>query len=456
MAHGDINPDGSIAFTANQSMGGFDLTNVGGLQAGAGADITIKLGDAAGANKVSITDSADAEIFNIDSDGNVKVLNALSIYDPTGAEAVSITRSLSTILLNGDVGGGATNFRFRVAGYDALTIYGASMTVKAMSPIVTSAYDIGTSSLVFKDIHAEQIILYDDTGVENGTIVRNLTALQIDSGTGGTLKFYVAGVEKISATGGACYLSNTEIILTGLTRPGVSSTYDIGSATYVWKDIHSERILLYDDTGAENAIIIRDLTSLKIDSGTGGDFRLYHAGAIVLQTTGTIISFYDNLSGYTDSAIDLGSSGAYFNDGYIDDIYTEGLHIQNAGHTEQADITRDDNYLQISGGTGCAAVTIGAVSTDPRIYIYDTSIQPKRDFYPTSDNVYDVGSPSRRFAEGHFVDTYFSSLYPTEIAQAAEPTLASGQMRVWRDTDDNSIWLVYNNPTAGQKKVQMT
>lgn len=41
------------------------------LEAPSGEDITIKMGDAAGSNKVSFVDSADVEQVYIDSDGNI-------------------------------------------------------------------------------------------------------------------------------------------------------------------------------------------------------------------------------------------------------------------------------------------------------------------------------------------------------------------------------------------------
>jgi len=41
------------------------------IQVPAGDDLTIKLGDTAAANKLSVTDSSDVEVMNIDSDGAI-------------------------------------------------------------------------------------------------------------------------------------------------------------------------------------------------------------------------------------------------------------------------------------------------------------------------------------------------------------------------------------------------
>jgi len=55
------------------------VVTISDLTAGAGNDLTIKLGDAAGTNEILITDSADAERATIDSDGNAFFAGALGV-----------------------------------------------------------------------------------------------------------------------------------------------------------------------------------------------------------------------------------------------------------------------------------------------------------------------------------------------------------------------------------------
>ena len=43
---------------------------------------------------------------------------------------------------------------------------------------------------------------------------------------------------------------------------------------------------------------------------------------------------------------------------------------------------------------------------------------------------------------------------PRESADA-EPTLSAGEMKIWRDSDDNKVFLVYNDADEGQKKVEL-
>lgn len=41
------------------------------------------------------------------------------------------------------------------------------------------------------------------------------------------------------------------------------------------------------------------------------------------------------------------------------------------------------------------------------------------------------------------------------VNQASEPTVPSGQFQMWRDTDDGKVYLIFNDPTSGQKKVEL-
>lgn len=52
---------------------------------------------------------------------------------------------------------------------------------------------------------------------------------------------------------------------------------------------------------------------------------------------------------------------------------------------------------------------------------------------------------------------FSTNFSPPNIANATQPTLTSGYATMWCDTDDsNKVYLVYNDPTGGAKKVQLT
>lgn len=154
-----IQKDGSVTFTANQPMGGFVLTDSGGLYAEAGQDMVIKLGDNAGVKKLSFTDSDDAEIASLDSDGNLNLYNALNIYDPTGAELALLSRDLNYFYIKG--GTGATEIRF-----GASTALVLRLTATELTPMVDSVYNVGHPSFSWNDAYIDHIYLRDDGRID--------------------------------------------------------------------------------------------------------------------------------------------------------------------------------------------------------------------------------------------------------------------------------------------------
>jgi len=47
-------------------------------------------------------------------------------------------------------------------------------------------------------------------------------------------------------------------------------------------------------------------------------------------------------------------------------------------------------------------------------------------------------------------------LQPRRVEQAAAPTVPEGEMWVWRDAGTGQLWLMYQDPTAGLVKCQLT
>lgn len=62
------------------------------------------------------------------------------------------------------------------------------------------------------------------------------------------------------------------------------------------------------------------------------------------------------------------------------------------------------------------------------------------------------------FSSGSDVDCSTNGAYlkPRRLSQSAQPTPDSGELLVWRDTDDSKTYLVYNDPDEGVRKVEMT
>lgn len=80
----------------------FAGVNTPAINAGSGADETITLGDAAGANKLSVVDSAAAEVAFIDSDGNAALLDSLTIGQAEVETSFTISGVATTAQLSVD------------------------------------------------------------------------------------------------------------------------------------------------------------------------------------------------------------------------------------------------------------------------------------------------------------------------------------------------------------------
>jgi len=65
---------------------------------------------------------------------------------------------------------------------------------------------------------------------------------------------------------------------------------------------------------------------------------------------------------------------------------------------------------------------------------------------------------SLTIAAAKSVDCYTNAGYlkPRRVSQAAQPTPAAGEFLMWRDTDDDKTYLVYEDPDVGTRKVELT
>lgn len=54
------------------------------------------------------------------------------------------------------------------------------------------------------------------------------------------------------------------------------------------------------------------------------------------------------------------------------------------------------------------------------------------------------------------VDRANHIVIPPRSSANAQPTLASGELKMWHDADANAVYLLYNDPTEGHVKVQLT
>jgi hypothetical protein len=134
-------------------------------------------------------------------------------------------------------------------------------------------------------------------------------------------------------------------------------------------------------------------------------------------------------------------------------LFPDGLAALPAGWDTYGVIFRTD-------GGGGAAPFNQAGSLIYRARVHATGGRSNHYFY--------CGNPSLERARitpngiqvpaGMEVDCYTNGGYlkPRRVSQAARPVPDTGELLVWRDTDDDKTYLVYEDPDVGTRQVEMT
>lgn len=189
--------EGLIYLYSDTWLDGFDFNLDGGdiilwggkIVAGSGNDLTVKLGDAAGAKKLSVTDSADVEQFYVDSDGNVAPSGNLYMSGTKGIIESPGTAGTSSIsLVDGNVfhylgdAAGSTYFGVADSGIsDVFTVDSdGNVIVKGNLSLFTGngdiLMDINNQIILQNSTDRLAIKLGDDAGFSTFEILNSSTA----------------------------------------------------------------------------------------------------------------------------------------------------------------------------------------------------------------------------------------------------------------------------------------
>lgn len=260
----------------------------------AGQDVVIKLGDAAGANKLSVTDSADAEIFAVDSNGAITFTNFSNTGTFTtagGTASLNASSNFNTVVNSGTstgsvtVGNGAAGAVTVDTGagisLDAATA--SNFTVSGATEDLTLASTAGTVILNSGEDAADAIYLHADGGTSD-TI-----RLHADQGTGAAsvhLESDAGGVT-LTATG----LASSDAINLNAVAGGIDMDAALDIVLTSTEDA-ADSIYFHADGGTSETI------RLHSDQGTGVDSIHLEsdAGGVTLTSTGLASADAINLS----------------------------------------------------------------------------------------------------------------------------------------------------------------
>jgi hypothetical protein len=258
------------------------------VTAPAGQDVVIQLGDAAGANKLSITDSTAAEVFAIDSNGTFAALAGLTV---TGA----LTQTAGVVNIGQDnaadainIGGGTTARAIGIGNSAA----SHTLTLGSTNTTASTILQSGTGDTL---ITSTDRITADSVGVlelnSSGAAIsigNDANAFAINVGTGGAARVITVGnitgatqVDVNTGTGGSTWTTtngafalNTGTGSIGIGTDAAAKTLTLGNST------GATSVVLNCGTGAlnigTNAIAhtvtlgnSTGATSLVLDCGTG-------------------------------------------------------------------------------------------------------------------------------------------------------------------------------------------
>jgi hypothetical protein len=319
-----------LSLAANQAIAGAGAFSI---EAAADSDITVKMGDAAGAQKVSFTDSADSEVASLDSDGNFGIDGNLIIGGNLTVNGTSTTVEGTTVQYE-----------------DSLFLF-AKNASGAPSLDVGFIGERGDSQNVFFgwDESADKFI----------------AALCNDTGTTGTITvadyadFHVGGMEiddTMTVGGGSTFTGVADfdagITLAGgqaITGDGGLTIENGGAASIQIIPADQLNVTFADDAGAKKLNFYNNAISVVASIDSAGAIAAKSL-ALTSGATVTAILDEDDLSSDSATALATQQSVKAYIDAAVGSAIADGSEALFEGYT--------------AAGTNAAANNLFAVATD--------------------------------------------------------------------------------------------
>jgi hypothetical protein len=386
----DIDADGSdanIDITITPKGTGNLVLDSGAFEAGAGTDLSIysatgqdiiiQMGDAAGANKVSFTDSTTAEVFAVDSNGALTFsgLTVTGAFAQTGG-TFNVGQDNAANAIN--IGGGTTARAVGIANSAAahvLTLGSATAAAQTIAQAGTAGMTLDSTGVLELNSSGAAIGIGNDAdayaiNVGTGAAARTVTignatgasSVVVDVGTGNA-DFGVSATAHTTRVGSTTGASDTTIQCgTGALTVNGGGAMDIDAAGQLQINSSASTIDIGNDaiaqnmnigTGAAARIItignVTGASQVVIDCGTAG----VSIGASATAHTSTLGS----TTGASDTTVQCGTGALTVNGGGAMDIDAAGqLQINSSAST--IDIGNDAVAQNMNIGTGAAARTI--------------------------------------------------------------------------------------------------
>jgi hypothetical protein len=312
------------------------------ISAPANQDIILKMGDAAGANKVSFVDSASAEVFAIDSNGGIGALAGLTV---TGA----FTQTAGVVNIGQDNAANAVNIAGGTAARAITIASGAAAHTVAIGSAAAGAMSIDTAAGISLD--AATASNFTVTGAADltlasvgGSVVVTGSEAAVDA-IALTSTNAAGGLDFNAGTGGATLDSTGAISLDG----AAASNFSVSGAGVDLSLVSAAgRVVVNGEEAAADAVRILSAAG-GLDTNVALQMNLDSSQAAV----DAIRIFASNAAGGID--VDAGTAG-------ITVDTTGALSIDSAGITNLTTTGAFD--MTVSSTLGSVIVSGGEAVAD--------------------------------------------------------------------------------------------
>ena len=274
-------------------------------------------------NVFQVKNSDDTEtMLQANADGNVSLRHNNNQKFATTSDGVDVT---GNVTISGNVSGSATStgsFARIVADNGAFIVDNAKVSGSSVTTGSFGRLEVGGNTNIDGDITIGGNITIGDSDSDSISISADLTSHLI---------------------------------------PNADATYDLGSSTKGWNDLHlgSGGVVNFDGgdvtlTHSSNLVTITGgytrVDRLELDGATNymdiafdGAMHLISAADVVINPGGGEVHIDGNIVSETDSTDDLGASGTAWNKLWVDDIDLNGQGSISIGGTGRVDLDADDD-----------------------------------------------------------------------------------------------------------------
>lgn len=440
-----LNLDDAISLVTSVTSPLFTATAVDvAVSAPAGKDVIVKLGDAAGANKFSIIDSASAEVFNIDSNGVMststgstitgiftQTAGAVNIGQDNAANAINIGGgNVPRAITLGKTGAHTVAIGSAACGaITADTAFGLSLdsavasnfTVSDAGEDLTLSSTLGRVIVNAEEAAANAITLLSAAGGldTNVALQMNLDSSQAAATAVRIVASNAAGGIDIDCGTGGCTLDSTGVLsldsagATNLTATGafdvtVSST--LGSVIVSGGEAAADAVQLTSSNAAGGVLLTSGTGGIAANAvGAAAPITLDAVGVVELNSSGAAIGIGNDAANF---AVNVGTAG------------TRTVTLGSSTTTSSTVIQSGTGAANFASNATVHATTLGSVTGAS-----STTIQAGTGKITMTGTVKEVSSDYMT-RTGDSITFYASPIVQSAATTGAAPSGATGDVNL--------------------------